>query len=77
MIQAIIWFALALIFGVVYTLFRARWWLYLSVIFLDNTLLAALGLDNTTQLISLGLLIVGFVVLDLLIFKRKKPVSSG
>lgn len=75
--QTILWFVLFLVFTVVYTFFRARWWLYLAIIFLDSTLLAALGLDDMTQLIALGIILVGFVVLDFLIFKRRRPPSSG
>jgi len=74
--QTILWFALFLVFTVVYTFFRARWWLYLAIVFIDSTLLAALGLDNMTQLIALGIILVGFVILDLFIFKRRRPVSS-
>lgn len=75
--QTILWFVLCLVFTVVYTFFRARWWLYLAIVFLDTTLLGALGLDDMTQLIALGIILVGFVVLDFLIFKRRRPASSG
>ncbi len=75
--QTILWFLLFLLFTAIYTFFRARWWLYLSIIFIDATLMAALGLDDITQLIAIGIMILGFVVLDLLIFKRKRPASSG
>ncbi len=74
--QTILWFVLFVIFTVVYTFFRARWWLYLAIIFLDATLMAALGLDDMTQLIAIGIMILGFVILDLLIFKRARPASS-
>jgi|GEM_PF-1819080 ABC-type thiamin/hydroxymethylpyrimidine transport system permease subunit len=74
--QTILWFALSVVFAVVYAFFRARWWLYLALVFLDSTLLAALGLDDMTQLLALGILLVGFLILDLLVFKRRKPVSS-
>jgi len=75
--QTILWFVLCLVFTVVYTFFRARWWLYLAIVFLDTTFLGALGLDDMTQLIALGIILVGFVVLDFLIFKRRRLASSG
>ncbi|MGC8893951.1 MAG: hypothetical protein ACP5QG_03795 [candidate division WOR-3 bacterium] len=71
--QTILWFVFFLVFTVIYTFFRARWWLYLAIILLDATVLAALGLDDMTQLIAIAIMILGFVVLDLVIFRHRRP----
>jgi len=69
----ILWLGLTVGFAFIFVFFRARWWLYLAVLFLDLTLLTTLGLDRLTQVIVLGILLVGFVLLDLFLFRRKLP----
>ncbi len=71
----VLWLGLTVMGGAVYLFFRARWWLYLMIIGVDMLFMAALGLDKTTQFITGGLLVLGFVALDLF-FLRKSQNSQ-
>ena len=68
----ILWAGLFLLGGFIYLFFRARWWLYLSVLGLDMMLMGALGLDKITQFIAGALMLLGFAAFDLLVIRLRK-----